>query len=273
MKWLLLSVALLQLQVLNAQSVNHPDKQPAAVKAIVRADNSFVTYDDSVSKTVTVPPKVGAKISAIYSHYKDDPFSAGYKPLVFKVSYNSKIDIYVLKIHSAAGIAYQFLAYDHHSKNITARPIAIFGGFMENNEEGFKKEYRLLSGPCLYFSGKQIVIKERTHNGTFHNAEDDHFYVLNKHMQFRQVLCVESKTIDATTGCLIHRELQNHTLLCTINCKGTKPKMIGEVSLALQPEAHIKNKKVIDSAYSDLLISESGINDNRFLNRGSSHAY
>jgi hypothetical protein len=271
MKKLLFIIAIFQLQIIYAQQTT---VKMGTIEAIVRPDNSFVNYDDSSSKTVSVPKLVNDKIKTVYKKYKDDLFSAGYKPLVFKVRYSANIDIYVLKVHAAPGVIYyKFLAFDHSLQKITVHPVSIYGTWMENNEEGFKTSYRLLSGPLIYFTDKQIVIKERMHNGTAHNAEDDHYYVLNDNLQFKQVLCIESKTIDAMSDCLIRRTLQHDTLICTTTCNGAKSAIIGKVVLNFKPHVHIKNKQAMNDKYSDVLVSESGVNDEKFLQQGSSFAY
>ncbi len=270
MKRLLFIAFIFSLQSLHAQAIH---VHSANFRAITRKDNSFVTYDDSISQTATIPLVAKKRIANIYTSYRNDPFAEGYKPLIFKVRYNSRVDIYVLKIHAASGITYKFLAYDHFTRKITQKPVAIFGKWMENNEDGFEKDNHLLSGQLLYFKDGQVVIKERTHNGTVYNAEDDHYYTLDSHMRFRQLLCIESKSVDDMSDCLIRRTLKNDTLICTLNCKKAPSKLVGKVRLGFKPDAHVISKKIIDSAYRDLLVSSGSVSEKRFLNKGSSYTY
>jgi len=121
-------------QNLNSQST---------LKAILRRDNSFVSYNDSLSKKQIIPTIVANKIAAIYKKHSKDPYAdKNLNPIIFKVCYNDSVDIYVAKVYSVGSAVYKFLAFNHYSRQVGKYPISIYGGFMENSEGGFNQEYR-----------------------------------------------------------------------------------------------------------------------------------
>lgn len=248
--------------------------------AIVRPDNTFVTFNDTLSKKEVVPPVMSQHILYMFQHYKDDPYNIAVKsPIIYKVTYSQQIDIYVVELRISAGIEYKLFAFDHDLKIGTTHPMSIFGSYMENKEEGFAKQYRLLSPSYIYFAyltskhKKEIVVKERVHNGTAYNGEVDHIYQLTQKMDFVQRLCIESKWIEPLTGCLLERTLKDDTLLSELHCKSGKPKIVGKVILRFGHYVHITNKEVIDTNFKFLLITGSNKKESYFLRNGSSFAY
>jgi len=132
-----------------------------------------------------------------------------------------------------------------------------------------------LSYPYIYFKNitdnqhKNIVIKERVHNGTAYNGEVDHILSLNRQMKLTQVLCIESKLIDPNNGCIINRSLKKGVLICELKCKQKKPQLIGEVGLKLKPDVKIISKKAFIPEYSSVLITGSNVNEKKFLIYGT----
>jgi hypothetical protein len=134
----------------NAQTskARYPDS------AIVRGDNTFVSFNDTQSKKEPIPKLVVRKIRKIITESINSVGIEDDQPgnnIVFKINYKNGIAIYVVKIYVFAAISYKLIAYDPKNRTITKIPPTIIGTFMENNEEGFVKDARLIDGRLLYF--------------------------------------------------------------------------------------------------------------------------
>src|ERR1700753_4089415 len=109
MKWIVCIAVIFQIQVLFAKGTLRQHAKTAEIEAIVRPDNSFVSYNDHHGKTVPIPQIVREKIRSVFEKYSTDPVFAGHKTVVFKVRYSGHVDLYIIKINPSSGITYKFL--------------------------------------------------------------------------------------------------------------------------------------------------------------------
>jgi hypothetical protein len=253
--------------------------------AIERIDNDFVTTNDISGKKAPIPLNVDLRIEKLLeicrnsNSYLESHGSKVTIPVIFKITYNADVDIYIVKFASFDNIAYKLIAYNIHTKLASDKAPSILGNFMEDGESTFDKQARLLSKPLIHFEDinhdgkKYIVIKEREHNGTVYNAVVEHYYSLDEHMNFDQKLCIETSYADPfNTSRLISRQLRGNDLISYLTKDG-KTSVIGDVKLNLNSPRKVVSKKCYKSEYADLLITGRGINEETFLKRGHTFQY
>lgn len=251
------------------------------IRAICRTDNSFVTYNDSLSPKENIPSIVISKIKDLYKKtYIINPWrNENNNPVIFKVSYSRDIDIYIVKIYFFNGILYRLIAFNNVTKITTTISPIINGKWMENQERGFSKNIHFLENPLIYFQDinhegkKDIIVKERAHNGDVYNAEVDHVYSLDQKMNFNVLLCIESKYLYFLNDCVINRSLKDDTIVSELVCHNNKPIIIGKVKIKPGIRVKIVDRKVYQPEFQNFLITGSGIKDETFLKRGYTFKY
>jgi len=240
--------------------------------AIIRSDNSFVTYVDSSSATEALPENIQEKISAI------KPKSSATDSIhIFKVVFDSKVSIYIVKFENFNDIRYKFIAYNKLTGQLTNEPPEINGKWMENNEAGFNKENRLLSSPLIFFEDinqdgkKEIAVKERVHDGNVYNAVVTNYFSLESNEEFKKLISIETKqrTLD---GCIISRFYQNNYIYSDITCDSSVSKL-GKVQVDFKSYPFIKSRVTYKQEYNNLLITGSGLKENNFLKNGYIYSY
>ena len=253
------------------------------IRAIVRSDNDFATYNDKDSERENIPEIVSKKIRYLLEECRTDYYrydkSSECKYIVFKVKYTDSISIYICKIYYQHSVRYYLLAYDSKTSRITDKSPHINGDHMENDEEGFRPEYRLLEKPLISFglfdsnsSKGTVVIKQRIHNGTF-NAVIDEYYSIDTYMNLNAFLYIESKVIVYGDGwCIINRRLKGDVIVSTEKCEDDEqPKLIGSVRLEIsRNNVRVISTEVNDKRFenSPLLVTASGVKEETFLNKG-----
>ena len=257
---------------------NQSNKLSSGLKAIHRSDNSFVTYNDSLSIKVPIPLIVKNKIGGLLKNYESSspPDYENLPPVAFKINYSKNIDIYIVKLYSFTAISYYLIAFNNVSNSITKTLPSINGKWMENKEAGFMKGDHLLTDPLFYFQDinhdgkKEIIIKERVHNGTAYNAVVNHIYSLDKQMNFNKIICIESRWIDPMNGPGINRSLHNNIITSEL-INNNKVTAIGKVKLTGAQK--VISEKCYQPEYENLLITGSGVNDEVFLRNGYTFRY
>ena len=279
---LLIFVSYFLLTGFSSKVENKGKNDALTMKAIVRADNDFVTYSDEYSARENIPRIVSKKILSLLEECKGDDIrydkSTECKHIVFKVKYTDSISIYIPKIYLDPTLRYYFIAYDSKTSRITAKPPYINGDNMENGEEGFRPEARLLKNPLIYFSPFDLknskgtmVVKERAHNGTAYNAVIENYYSIDTYMNLSNFLCIESKAIVFVDGlCRIYRTLKDDMIVSTMACENDEsPKLLGSVKLKISANSvQIVSTEVNDKRIENdkrFLVTASGIEEEAFL--------
>lgn len=249
------------------------------LKAICRADNDFVTYNDTLSPKEPVPSAIKQIISKSYKKYNPALEPGTGSILAFKINYTRDIAIYVVKYISFDAICYQLIGYNTVSHLAAVKhPPIINGKWMDNREEGFDSSVHLLSGHMSYFKdvdhdGKiDFIVKERVHNGTVYNGVIEHAYYIDAQMNLDQIICIETKFIDPYNGCIINRVLKNNVLFVTTTCNG-ETTLIGKVKLHINSDKKIIYSKIYQKEYADALITGIRVNEEAFLKKGYNFWY
>lgn len=254
------------------------------MKAIVRSDNDFATYNDKDSLRENIPEIVANKIRYLLKECRTDFYrydkSSECDYIVFRVKYTKYISVYVSKIYYQHSVRYYLVAYDSKTSRITNKPPHINGDAMENDEEGFLPEARLLEKPLISFSPFDsnnckgtVIIKQRMHNGTGYNAVIDEYYSIDAYMDLNAFLYIESKAVVYGNGrCIVNRSLKDDVIVSTIKCEDDEqPKLMGKVRLEIsENNVRIISIEVSDKMFenSPYLVTASGVKKETFLNKG-----
>jgi len=283
-KTIFLSVSCLLLTGFSGAVENTDKNDDLIMKAIVRSDNDFVTYNDKYSARENIPEIVSKKIQSVLEECRTDDIrydkSKECKYIVFKVKYTDTISIYISKIYLEPSLRYYFIVYDSKASRITDKPPWINGEYMENKEKGFHPKVRLLEKPLISFSSfvlnnskGTMVVKVRIHNGTFNSVIDYH-YSIDAYMNLNNFLFIESKAIilgPDGNDCLIKRTFKDNIIVSTLKCENEEPKLMGSVRLEISANnVRIVSKEVNDKIYenSPLLVTITYIEEETFLNKG-----
>jgi hypothetical protein len=261
---------------------NENKSDDLTIKAIVRADNDFVTYNDEYSERESIPEIVSKKIRSILDECKTDYIrydnSKECEYSIFRIKYTNIVSIYIAKVNLEPTIRYYLIAYDSKTSRITNKPPWIYGSYMENDEEGFVPESRLLEKPLIYFSRFDsknskgtVVIKKRAHNGTSYNAVIDNYYSIDAYMNLKNFLCIETKSFaDVFGDCLINRTLKDNIIVSTMKCENDEqPKLLGSVRLEMSENnvqivsTEVKDKRIENDKR--FLVTASGVEEETFL--------
>ncbi len=243
------------------------------IRAICRTDNDFTTTYDSIGKLEIVPLKVGVKINSIVDSCKNISINNSIDYRVFKVKYSAKVNIYILKLTMFNKIEYTFLLYNQIGNHISSLIPFINGKWMDNEEEGFYEDSKLISKPLIYFEDltgdncKEIIIKERVHNGTAYNAVIEHIFQLDSYMNLKKLLCVESICLTMSESQTIKRKFKYGIIDVSLWEKERFIKKIASIKLSQDPY-QITSRKVFDEKFDAVIISYSGVPEQLFLQKG-----
>lgn len=259
---------------------NKPNFQshlPNTKQAIIRADNDFVTYTDTISPRLPIPQLVNQKIDTLLEKNKKLKLID-----IFEVKHDDNINVYLVKTKGVSKVLrYYLFAYHLNNKIITKEPPYVNGRWMENDEVGFHPSRRFLTPPLLYFEDinkdnhSEIVIKIRVHNGTVYNALVHNFYQINNNMDISLIFAFESKQVDLMNhGCLIEREISSNQINVKLNCPDKRPSLIGKAIINFKEgKFSVQKKEVFHKWYDELLITGSTTPENEFLNKGYQSIY
>jgi len=250
---------------------------------VLRADNNYVSYYDTISLREKTPENIKEKLKLYFEKYQMDTLIFFMEHLeyeknniIFRISFSKNIDLYVVKYCSFNCIDYFFWGYDKWNDELSLNPYQINGKWIENNERGFIR--KLNTSPLLFFDNNlenkyNIVLSERVHNGTSYNAIVNHYLLLDKDMNFNLLFCIEiayqyaSPEIDENIDAIINRTYNQGKISCTLSIDNQKEINIGNFEIDIDNQ-NIKNKNIFNFDYVDYLITGSGIDENLFLKNG-----
>ena len=233
--------------------------------AILRIDNDYCTYFDTLSCKTALPAKV---LMIFQDKYPTDKYHI---TQIFEINYNQYLlfvvrnnEIVVLDFLSSPinyFEEYHFWVYNPKSSTISSNPFVINGQFMVDQEYGF--DVKLLSEPlvCVEDDGC-LWIKERKHNGNSYNAVVRLKLKCDNKLALKIEQCVEEVSLchfpnmGNNEHALIYRKQNGKDYVSTLTM-GDETKAIGSFSLSKKGRAY--NIKVLDDQYSKLIITSSGL--------------
>ena len=233
---------------------------------VVRADNVFVSYYDSVSPRKETPATIR---NVCGKYYANNDLG---RNQIFKITFGT-IDIYVIRNSGIDFEDYCLYAYDSLYNNLSDTPFIIKGKWSTDEESGFDKP--LLKNKMIEISGNNIILRERVHNGTSYNAVLLYSLVCNEKLDFFIKYCIE----ECSLCCMPEMKLNEYLIIrreitegLQINCfleNGKKNKgYIGSYNLSV--DGDIIKIHVVDNKFSTWIVTTSGIDPQLFSKLGSS---
>ena len=156
---------------------------------LVRADNGYVTYYDSISPLRKAPDVI------IEWCKKICPDNLMGRNQIFETSYND-VTLYSIRYSGIGFEEYYILAYDSLSNSLSSSPFVINGKWSANNESGF--DIPILRGEMMEIRENDILFRERVHNGTSYNAVLLYCLSCNDSLDFKIKYCIEECSLCTT---------------------------------------------------------------------------
>ena len=231
--------------------------------AIKRSDNTFVSFKDTVSEKAIVPKIVEHKIRNELSKDK-----TGKLDNVFIITYSEKIHLYVCKIKYIYAIEYIVILHNNVLNKVSDKVIDINGTFSDNNENGFV--VKLINKPLLEIvdidgdGNKEVLIRERKHNGTSYNAVVAKYYKIINELEFKKMILIEERNKNPMNNCIIERRLtSDFSINSFLNCKDSVLSKIGFYKIDLKTGL-LYDKYIYNDEFENQLITGSGENELKF---------
>lgn len=231
---------------------------------VVRNDNSFVTFFDSISQTKPTPTIVK---NICRQHYMDDFLE---RNQIFEVAFNN-IFIYVIRYAGIGFENYELYAYDPRSNRLSEKPFELSGKWSADNESGFSKP--ILEGKMMEITGEKLFLKERVHNGNSYNAVLLYVLRCNIQLEFELLYCVEECALlnmpeMSSDDILVIRRKINENL--KVNCykesANEEKQIIGCFSLS--EDGIVSEIEIFDSTYKRWIVTVSGVDFLFFSKKG-----
>ena len=236
---------------------------------LVRADNGYVTYYDTISPLQKAPDVI------IEWCKKICPNNLMGRNQIFEMSYND-ITLYSIRYSGIGFEEYYILAYDSRSNSLSNSPFVINGKWSADNELGF--DTPILRGKMMEIRENDILFRERVHNGTSYNAVLLYCLSYNDSLDFKIKYCIEEYSLCTTPEMsmdeyfIIEREVTPGLLVnCFIEFDNNGRQAIGSYSLS--EEGVISNIKVTDLEQYQWIVTTSGIDAQLFSKKGSSYYF
>lgn len=234
---------------------------------VVRADNDFVSYYDTLSPRKEAPLAIQALCKRCYAKSESN------RNQIFEIKYRSYY-LYMIR-YSGMGFEYYYLfAYNPLLNKLSDTPFVIDGRWCSDNESGF--EHQLLTNRMIEIKGNDILLRERVHNGNSYNAVLLYNIICNEKLEFDVKYCIEEISLCVMPEMgfgdylIIKREI---TGCLQINCtlyKGSNEKVfIGYYFLS--SDGTLNNINAIDNYYHTWIVTTSGIEPQAFSKTGSSY--
>lgn len=238
--------------------------------AVVRIDNGYVTYYDSISKHKKTPSVVRKKCKKYYTKNNS-------RNQIFEINYYD-ITLYVVRYSGIDFEHYDIWAYNQEENRLSESPFILNGLWSADNESGF--DVPIIKGQMLEISENNIILRERVHNGTSYNAVLLYCITCDKNLEFNVMYCVEEISIcntpemEASEYLVIRREVTKETTNdFQVNCfseeNNMEERFIGSYSMS--KDGTINNINIANGKLRAWLITTSGIEPQLFSKQGSSY--
>lgn len=121
----------------------------------------------------------------------------------FMLHYNKEKIVYAIEVvdETFGDYGVYLLGCEETKKICTSHPTFIFEGKVEEVEEGYDTEFRLIDYPVIDFididndGKKEILFKLRVHNGTAYHASIYNYFGFEDNLDIKSKLMFEDKTI------------------------------------------------------------------------------
>jgi hypothetical protein len=277
-----------------------PDfSKPSLKTAIVREDNDIDLSDNPTGKRVILPKVVAAKIHVLaqrafawrvdYIREKEKPprdfpkLKEFYGP-IYRVNTPDHRHIYVFKQTDSYGFrCYYLILYDQEQRKVTQEPPCVQGKWTDMMQHA-----GLMTRPYLFFEDinqdgqPEVVIEEHGHNGNVYNAIIYHYFHLEKDLNLKHILALETRLLlyftDMGPSMLVRtvEKLAPNKIRIrieeTFKESPSQNRPVGEVLLESENAASvfkIKSREVQQEGFERLLITGAEEDDEgQFLGKG-----
>lgn len=257
--------------------------------AVVRRDND-ISYSTQAGDSVAIPAPVARKMYALLAEacFRMRAYSNDSMPLAsfyggaFLVRSPLGYSVYALKVNYIGAETLYFLLYDSTTSRTSPDPVAIYAKWARDDDHICERPY--VSFEDLAHDGHtEVVIRERTHNGTSYNACVRHYYGVGGHLTLYPMLALEERSLIDLPGPENNWVLRRITLISkdslTINTfeslSGKPERKVGEVLLSRHPTEHYQggayweiDSTAVDPKYLHALITDSPSHDENFVLTG-----
>jgi hypothetical protein len=263
---------------------------PPTIDAIARTDNDISFGEHPLGRPVPIPRAVKDKIDALAREpcFGARAHSDESRPLgefygnTFYVRGPDNLSLYVFDRQALYGYSvYFFILFDSATARLTSRPASIYGKWAQDSGD-------ILQRPFVTFEDLdhdaqlELVVRERSHNGTVYNAAVRHYYRIGSDLALFPMLALEEKSYQDVaprdtwlTRTVRYVSLDTLLLAAFVTVPGAGPRKVGEVFLAKNKTFgyHIAERRVVDKKYECCLVTDSGEPDNSFLLDGYTFWY
>jgi hypothetical protein len=258
--------------------------------ALVLNDSSFFINEDIDSYPIKVltPRSVSKTMSLIIDRANDSLQDVFKLDKVYRMSYDFQLYLYICKMKGTYSgvIRYYFLLNNDVNDKVTQIPPSINGKWMSKNEGGFKEQYKLLKAPLISFEdidndfNKEIIVKERLHNGSIYNAVIQNYFKVDLvNLSLTRIFCLEIQAFHPFDNQIsVYRQFKNNTiytkLISNKNDGLRDTSEIGTIKVNfIDGHINMGEENLSNSIYGRLLITNSNIEGNRFLRNGYHFTY
>jgi len=257
--------------------------------AVARSDNdiSFSTLD---GRRVAIPLPVQRKIDALAVEacfrlraYSNDTLElARFYTGAFVIFGPDSLAVYVFDRGDEFGNGtYFFILIDPTKSRLTPAPVAIFAKWASDNDDACQRPF--VTFEDLDHDGRpELVVRERTHNGTSYNACVRHYYQIGTDLSLWPILAVEERSLQdvSTANTWLLRRVRyispdSLSIATFLSVPGQSDRQVGEVVVTKHPTAvyHTTNYRLVDThvldpKYRDALVTDSPAHDENFLLTG-----
>lgn len=260
-----------------------------SIRATVRRDND-ISYSTRTGDSVAIPTPVARKMYAIAAeacfqmraNSNDSMPLASFYDGAFLVKSTQGYSVYALNIRYYGAETLHFLLYDSATAQISPDPVPIYAKWARDDDGVCERPF--VSFDDLAHDGyTELVIRERTHNGTSYNACVRHYYSVGRDLSLNPMLAVEERSLIDLPGPEDNWVLRRINVIsrdsltvATFESLSGKPeRKVGEVLLSRHPTAQCHcwayreiDSTVVDPRYRNTLITDSPSHDENFILTG-----
>jgi len=259
------------------------------IAATVRQDND-ISYSTHAGDSVPIPAPVARKIDALageacfhFRAYTNDSMPlARFYGVAFLIKGPRSYSVYAFDLVGVYSETLYFMLYDSTTNQVSPDPVAIYAKWAHDDDGVCERPY--VSFEDLAHDGQtELVVRERSHNGTSYNACIRHYYTVGGHLTLNPLLAVEERSLIDLPGpednWVLRRVkvVSRDSLLVTTfeSLAGKKEKQVGDVLLSRHPTAQCHcwayreiDSTVVDPRYRNTLITDSPDHDANFILTG-----
>jgi len=276
------------------QDSSPPCANPPRIKAVARPDND-ISFSTQTGSSIQVPAPVQDKINALAAEacfevraYSTDSLPlASFYGVTFVVSSPDDFQVFAFSRPQVFASSVFFILYDTPTHRLTPTPVEIYAKWAHDDDGVCERPF--VTFEDLDHDGrKELVIRERTHNGTSYNACVRHYYRVGSDLSLFPMLAVEERSLQDFLGVnnawLLRRvrfvSRDSLTVVTILSTPGHPERKVGEVLLSRHATAHyagcayqLTDTRVVDPKFQQALITDSPAHDENFILTGKTLWY